>query len=178
MSNSGISPAVPLRGTEPATYKTHEESTRRRVSTNRVSVWTMLPSVEPVVAISSVPSYFLVGWGLCTVFSPYTSSSRGVVLLIWRGRRCRPSWIDSRIEESLPLLLVPFILTFLVLSIIFLLILLLPLFLLVIQLLIFLLLQHPLLRLLVITSLLTFNKKLIFLSIHFSHEFVIDVGVM
>ena len=61
MSNSGLSPTAPIGRMDPATYKTHVVSTRRRVSTNWVSSRTLQPSTESVVANFSVPSDFLLG---------------------------------------------------------------------------------------------------------------------
>ena len=60
MLNSDLSPAAPQGGRLPPTYKTRVVSTRRRVPTNWVSGRTLQPSIESVVAISFVPSDFLV----------------------------------------------------------------------------------------------------------------------
>ena len=60
MLNSDLSPAAPQGGREPPTDKTRVVSTRRRVHTSWVSVRTLQPSIESVVATSFVSSDFLV----------------------------------------------------------------------------------------------------------------------
>ena len=60
MSNSSITPAAPLEGRKPPTDKTRVVSTRRRVPTNWVSGRIRQPSIEPVLANTSVASGLLV----------------------------------------------------------------------------------------------------------------------
>ena len=60
MLNSDLSPAAPQGGMETPPDKTRVVSTRRRVQTNWVSDRTLQPSIDSVVAISFVPSDFLV----------------------------------------------------------------------------------------------------------------------
>ena len=59
-ANSSLSQSAPLGRKESPTDITCVVSTRRRVPTNWVSDRTLQPSTDPVVAIFSVPSDFLV----------------------------------------------------------------------------------------------------------------------
>ena len=87
MSNSGFSLAAPRRGREPHTDKTILVSTLKRVPTKWVPVRTLQPSIEPVVATSSVPLDLLVDGqvsGLGTVHPFLTSNfCIGIIHLVF-----------------------------------------------------------------------------------------------
>ena len=103
MLSSDLSPAASQEGRVPPTDKTNVVSTRRRVPTNWVSGRTLQPFIESVVAISFVPSDFLVDGevsGLGTVQPLLTLNLFSTWILPLHVVSCCVSTLKSKSSSS------------------------------------------------------------------------------